>query len=56
MIEPASSTTSSRDWRAVACVELLTVRDGRISAIELLLDRVTFGPVNAWLAEQSSSS
>lgn len=37
---------------AVRCVELLTVRDGRITAIELLLDRVAFGPVNAALAER----
>jgi ketosteroid isomerase-like protein len=31
---------------AVRCVELLTVREGRIAHIELLLDRVAFAPVN----------
>ncbi|BDZ46267.1 nuclear transport factor 2 family protein [Naasia aerilata] len=31
---------------AVRCVELLTVRDGRITEVELLLDRVAFAPVN----------
>lgn len=35
---------------SITCIELLTVRDGRIADIELLLDRAQFGPVNAWLA------
>jgi ketosteroid isomerase-like protein len=39
---------------AVRCVELITVRHGRISAIELLLDRVAFAPVNAALARRRS--
>ncbi|MBT2500055.1 nuclear transport factor 2 family protein [Agromyces sp. ISL-38] len=30
---------------AVVCVELVTVRGGRITEIELVLDRVTFAPV-----------
>ncbi|CAN5313032.1 hypothetical protein BH11ACT4_BH11ACT4_23780 [soil metagenome] len=34
----------------VKCVELLTIVDDRITSIELILDRVAFGPVNAWLA------
>lgn len=38
---------------AVRCVELLTVADGRISRIELLLDRAAFAPVNAELAERA---
>ena len=40
---------------AVRCVELLTVRDGRIAHIELLLDRVAFAPVNEELAQRASS-
>ena len=39
----------------VACVELLTVDDGRIREIELLLDRAAFGPVNAALAERAAA-
>ncbi|MFP3466126.1 nuclear transport factor 2 family protein [Leifsonia sp. SIMBA_070] len=39
---------------AVRCVELLTVRDGRIAHIELLLDRVAFAPVNEELAQRAS--
>lgn len=38
---------------AVRCVELLTVADGRITQIELLLDRAAFAPVNAELAERA---
>ncbi|MDN4597513.1 nuclear transport factor 2 family protein [Leifsonia virtsii] len=38
---------------AVRCVELLTVVDGRITQIELLLDRAAFAPVNAELAERA---
>jgi len=39
----------------VVCVELLTVHGGRIRQIELLLDRVAFGPVNAALAERAAA-
>lgn len=39
---------------AVVCVELLTVRDGRIIDIELILDRVAFGPVQVALQERAS--
>ncbi|WP_223693130.1 nuclear transport factor 2 family protein [Leifsonia poae] len=35
---------------AVRCVELLTVTDGRIRSIELVLDRVAFAPVNQALS------
>ena len=38
---------------AIRCVELLTVVDGRITQIELLLDRAAFAPVNAELAERA---
>ncbi|NUU07161.1 nuclear transport factor 2 family protein [Leifsonia sp. C5G2] len=38
---------------AVRCVELLTVVGGRITQIELLLDRAAFAPVNAELAERA---
>ena len=38
---------------AVICVELITVRDGRITAIELVLDRVAFGPVQEALKERT---
>lgn len=38
---------------AVRCVELLTVADGRVTQIELLLDRAAFAPVNAELAERA---
>ncbi|MCU1578876.1 MAG: nuclear transport factor 2 family protein [Rhodoglobus sp.] len=37
---------------AVTCVELLTVSEGQITSIELLLDRVAFAPVNAALADR----
>ena len=40
---------------AVRCVELLTVREGRIAHIELLLDRVAFAPVNEELALRAAS-
>src|SRR3954452_24441122 len=39
---------------AVRCVELLTVEDGRITEIELLLDRVAFAPVRAALEERAA--
>jgi ketosteroid isomerase-like protein len=38
----------------VTCAELLTARDGQIAAIELLLDRVAFAPVNAALLERAA--
>lgn len=38
---------------AVRCVELLTVAGGRVTQIELLLDRAAFAPVNAELAERA---
>jgi ketosteroid isomerase-like protein len=40
---------------AVPCVELVTVRDGRITAIELIFDRVRFAPVNEALASRAAS-
>jgi hypothetical protein len=40
----------------VRCVELLTVVDGRIESVELLLDRVAFAPVNQALAERQLAS
>jgi hypothetical protein len=36
---------------AVPCVELVTVAEGRITEVELLLDRVSFAPVNAVLQD-----
>ena len=39
---------------AVRCVELLSVADGRITEIELLLDRVQFAPVNQALQERAA--
>ncbi|MEO5884034.1 MAG: nuclear transport factor 2 family protein [Candidatus Limnocylindrales bacterium] len=39
---------------AVRCVELLTVVDERILAIELLLDRVVFAPVRTALIERAA--
>jgi hypothetical protein len=41
---------------AVRCVELLTVVDGRIEEIELLLDRVAFAPVRQALEERVRSA
>ncbi|MFF1878925.1 hypothetical protein [Leifsonia sp. NPDC058230] len=41
---------------AVRCVELLTVVDGRIEEIELLLDRVAFAPVRQALEERARSA
>jgi ketosteroid isomerase-like protein len=43
------------DAGAVRCVELLTVENGRIQAIELILDRVAFAPVNKALSERVAS-
>lgn len=39
---------------AVACVELVTVDGGRITEIELLLDRVAFAPVHEALQARAS--
>jgi ketosteroid isomerase-like protein len=41
------------DAGAVTCVELVTVDGGRITDIELLLDRVAFAPVNVALSAAS---
>lgn len=41
---------------AVRCVELLTVTDSKITTIELLLDRVTFAPVNQALKERATQA
>jgi hypothetical protein len=38
---------------AVVCVELVTVQDGRITEVELVLDRVAFAPVQATLKERA---
>lgn len=40
---------------AVRCVELITVAHGRITEVELLLDRVSFAPVNAALQELAAT-
>jgi ketosteroid isomerase-like protein len=37
---------------AVSCVEVMTVREGRIIENELVFDRVTFAPVQAALANR----
>jgi ketosteroid isomerase-like protein len=39
---------------AVLCVELLSIHDGRIHRIELLLDRVAFAPVQVALQERAA--
>lgn len=39
---------------AIRCVELVSVDRGRIREIELILDRVDFAPVNAWLEAHHS--
>ncbi|HEY5320759.1 MAG TPA: hypothetical protein VIJ76_07775, partial [Galbitalea sp.] len=39
---------------AVVCVELITVSDGRITEVELVLDRVAFAPVQVALQERAS--
>lgn len=38
---------------SVVCVELLTVRNARITEIELVFDRVAFAPVHAALRERT---
>jgi hypothetical protein len=38
----------------IRCVELLSLRDGRITEIELVLDRVAFAPVNTALQERAA--
>lgn len=40
---------------AVPCVELVTVRDGRITEIELIFDRMAFAPVNEALAARAAA-
>ena len=45
---------TNTDGGTIRCVELLSVADGRITQIELLLDRVAFAPVNAALAERAA--
>ena len=42
------------DGGTIRCVELLTVTDGRITNIELILDRVAFAPVNQALSERAA--
>ena len=42
------------DGGTIRCVELLTIADGRITSIELILDRVAFAPVNQALAERAA--
>ena len=39
---------------AVTCVELVTVREGRITEIELVFDRVAFAPVQAELKARAA--
>jgi hypothetical protein len=39
---------------AVVCVELLTVHNGRITDIELVLDQATFEPVHTALRERAA--
>ena len=38
----------------VRCIELLTVDDGLVTEIELILDRVAFAPVNQALSERAA--
>lgn len=45
---------TNTDAGAVRCVELLTVDDSKILKIELILDRVTFAPVNKALSERAA--
>jgi hypothetical protein len=40
----------------VRCVELLSVVDGRIEEIELILDRLAFTPVRQALEERARAS
>ncbi|GAA4143940.1 nuclear transport factor 2 family protein [Leifsonia shinshuensis] len=40
---------------AVPCVELVSVRDGRITEIELIFDRLAFAPVNEALAARAAT-
>ncbi len=44
------------DGGTVRCVELLTITQGRIAAIELILDRVAFAPVNKALGERAAQA
>jgi SnoaL-like domain len=37
----------------IRCVELVTVSHGKITAIELILDRIAFAPVNKALSERA---
>jgi len=41
---------------AVRCVELVTVKGGKITEVELIFDRVAFAPVNAALEERAESA
>lgn len=41
---------------SVPCVEVVTVSDGLIHGIELIFDRVSFGPVNQALQERAATT
>lgn len=43
------------DAGTVRCVELITVKGGRITEVELILDRVAFEPVNTALEQRASA-
>jgi ketosteroid isomerase-like protein len=38
----------------VRCVELMTVKDGKITEVELIFDRVAFAPVNEALEQRAA--
>ena len=47
---------TNTDGGTVRCVELMTVAQGKIVSIELILDRIAFAPVNKELSERASQA
>jgi len=47
---------TNTDGGTVRCVELLTIAQGVIIAIELILDRIAFAPVNKALSERAAQA
>ena len=45
---------TNTDAGTVRCIELLTIDNGAITEIELILDRVAFAPVNQALSERAA--
>jgi ketosteroid isomerase-like protein len=47
---------TNTDGGTIRCIELMTIADGKIVSIELILDRVGFAPVNKELSERAAQA